>query len=102
MPLEPERPPTDPEGRPYFLWSEDMSEEEFRRVLQGERGRDLQALYTGRLLREARVAEVWWFLTPQDVADRWAAASPHLGRARLFWRGLLEAWHEAGRISWQP
>ena len=26
----------------------------------------------------------------------------HLGRARQFWHELLEAWREAGRVSWQP
>ena len=92
----------DSQGRPYFLWSEDMDDQEFRSVLRGDRGPDLQALYTGRLLREARMAEVWWYLRPQDVADRWTTASRHLGRARDFWAGLLEAWREAGRVSWQP
>lgn len=102
MPLQPAQPPLDERGRPYFLWSEDMGEDEFRSILRGEKGPELQALYTGRLLREARVAEVWWYLTPQEVAERWPTASRHLGRAREFWRGLLEAWNEAGRISWQP
>lgn len=101
MPLTPAPPPLDERGRPYFLWSEDLSDEDFRAILNGDRGPEQQALYTGRLLREARVAEVWWYLTPQEVADRWAAASRHLGRAREFWRDLLEAWSEAGRVSWQ-
>ena len=100
--LAPRKPPTDAFGRPYFLWSEDMTEDEFRRVLAGERGPAQQALYTGRLLREARLAEIWYYLTPQQVADRWQAATPHLGRMREFWLRLLEAWRDAGRVSWQP
>lgn len=102
MPLAPSPPPLDEQGRPYFLWSEDMSEDEFRRVLEGARGPQVQALYTGRLMREARVAEVWYYLTPQQVAERWPRVEPHLGRMRSFWAGLLEAWNEAGRVSWQP
>jgi len=101
MAVHPTPPPMDDQERPYFLWSENLRDEEFRAVLRGDRGPELQALYTGRLLREARVAEVWWYLTPQDVADRWVHVRPHLGRKRDFWAGLLEAWSEAGRISWQ-
>lgn len=101
MPLEPAPPPMDANGRPYFLWSEDLDDETFRSILQGGQGPELQALYTGRLLREARMAEVWWYLKPQDVADRWHATAGHLGRTRQYWLGLLEAWREAGRISWQ-
>ncbi|MGE0495289.1 MAG: hypothetical protein AB7S38_39145 [Vulcanimicrobiota bacterium] len=102
MALKAVPPRMDAQGRPYFLWSEDLSDEMFRSILRGDRGPELQALYTGRLLREARMAEVWWYLKPQDIADRWPEVARHLGRARQFWHELLEAWREAGRVSWQP
>lgn len=102
MPLAPKAPLCDENGRPYFLWSEDIDEDTFRRLIAGEEGSASQALYMGRLLREARVAEVWYYLKPQDVADHWTAICPHLGRMRQFWRSLLEAWSESGKISWQP
>ena len=89
-------------GRPYFLWSEDMTDAIFREVLSCQHGDALRNLYMGRLLREARVAEVWHYIRPQQIADNWAGISPHLGRLREFWRELLEAWSEAGKISWQP
>lgn len=102
MALQPKEPPKDPQGRPYFLWSEDMDEATFREVIAGQRGPELRAIYLGRLLREARVAEVWHYITPQDVADHWRAVSPHLGRMRDFWYELLEAWSGSHRISWHP
>lgn len=92
----------DVEGRPYFLWSEDMNDQKFREVLAGTEGRQEQSLYTARLLREARVAEVWAYLTPQDIADRWPNIKQHLGRMASFWETLLEAWRDAERVSWSP
>ena len=100
MPTLPVQPPLDAEGRPYFLWSEEMNDQRFRQVLAGSEGKETQFLYTARLLREARVAEVWAYLTPQDIADRWPSVKRHLGRMKLFWETLLEAWRDAERVSW--
>ena len=96
----PVNPPLDAQGRPYFLWSEEMNDQRFRRILAGAEGQEPQALYTARLLREARVAEVWAYLTPQDIADRWPKVKQHLGRMTSFWETLLEAWRDAERVSW--
>ncbi len=98
----PVQPPLDAQGRPYFLWSEEMNDQRFRRVLIGAEGHEQQTLYTARLLREARVAEVWAYLTPQDIADRWPSVKHHLGRMASFWENLLEAWRDAERVSWSP
>jgi hypothetical protein len=50
------------------------------------------------LMREARVDQVWQFLTPRQIADRFAQLSPMLGRRRPLWEYLLHAAHELGRI----
>ena len=102
MATPPVQPPLDSQGRPYFLWSEDVDDQRFREILAGSEGRQEQSLYTARLLREARVTEVWAYLTPQDIADRWPSINSHLGRMRAFWETLLEAWRDAERISWSP
>jgi len=100
MPTLPVQPPLDAQGRPYFLWSEDMNDQRFRQVLAGAEGQEAQTLLTARLLREARVAEAWAYLTPQDIADRWPSVEQHLGRITSFWETLLEAWRDAERASW--
>ncbi len=102
MATVPKAPPLDDQGRPYFLWSEDIDELGFRKILRGEVGADLRARYMARLLREARVAEVWYYLTPQEIADSWSELAPRLGRLTEFWRSLLESWNASGRISWKP
>jgi hypothetical protein len=50
------------------------------------------------LMREARVEQVWEFLTLQEVADRFSELSPMLGRRRPVWEHLIRAAHELGRL----
>ena len=89
----------DPQARPYFLWSEDMTVGELRAVLRGERGPFLQAVYMGRILREARMRDVWEFLTPQQIVEHWPQVTKHLGRRKRYWEFLLGVWREHGLIS---
>ena len=76
----------DDSARPYFLWSEEMSLGQLREILAGSQGDYLRWVYSGRILREARMAEVWQFFTPGWIARHWDHLSPHLGRRREFWR----------------
>lgn len=50
------------------------------------------------LMREARVDQVWQFLTLRQIADRFPQLSPMLGRRRSVWEHLLRAAHELGRL----
>ena len=50
------------------------------------------------LMREARVDEVWQFLSLRQVADLFPQLRPHLGRRGPLWDYLLRAAHELGRL----
>ncbi len=50
------------------------------------------------LMREARVEQVWRFLTLRQVADNFTQLSPMLGRRRPVWEHLLRSAHELGRL----
>lgn len=50
------------------------------------------------LMREARVDQVWQFLTLRQIADGFTRLSPMLGRRRPLWEHLLRAAHELGRL----
>ncbi len=50
------------------------------------------------IMREARVEEVWDFLRPQEIVERFDSLEPRLGRRRELWSYLLETWRELGRI----
>lgn len=89
---------SDPDARPYFLWSESFTVRDLREILAGGRGEYLQEVYLGRLLREARVHEVWQFITPADIVAHWDRLSLHLGKARPFWEYLLAIWEKHGLV----
>ena len=88
---------SDPEGRPYFLWDEDVTLREFKdRLRSADSATRLQAL--AKLLREARDIDVWHFVTPQDVADALPFLTRKLGRRQGFWSFLIEGWRRLGII----
>ncbi len=88
----------DPSAIPYFLWDEPMTAEEFRRRLNSASPAE-QARLLGKLLREARDTDVWTFVSPEEVWNKWPAIEVHLGRRRGFWEFLLGRWKREGLIG---
>lgn len=84
---------------PWFLWSEEMTAGELRQILAGEQGEYLQGVYLGRLLREARLKEIWEFLTPEDIQAHWPRLERHLGRKKPFWQFLMAIWKKHGLVA---
>ncbi len=80
-----------------FAWDRPETEATLRARLQSATGTEW--LRTAAwLMREARVEEVWRYLTLQEVADRFPELSPLLGRRQPVWEHLLRAARELGRI----
>jgi hypothetical protein len=88
----------DPSAIPYFLWDEPMTVSEFRQRLTTSSPSERTRLLA-KLLREARDTDVWKFISPQEVWQRWAELEPHLGRRRAFWEFILDRWHKEGLIG---
>lgn len=89
---------SDPQSKPYFLWSEDMSVAELREMLTGSHGRDLQLQYTARIMRECRIPEVWQFLTPLQIVEQFESLSARLGKSRRLWTYLIDTWQKQGLV----
>ena len=87
----------DPNGRPYFLWDEDVSVGELRQALAEGSEHERQRL-AGKLLREARDVDVWAFLTPAAVAALLPVLGRRLGRRERFWKFLIEGWRSDGLL----
>jgi hypothetical protein len=83
---------------PYFLWDEPMSvahlQERLRSASHPERIRLL-----GKILREARDTDVWYFTTPEEIRQLWPELSKHLGRRRPFWEFLFNRWQSEGYLA---
>jgi hypothetical protein len=84
--------------RPYFLWDVELGEDEFRERLRAA-DPDARAQWQACLLREARFADVWNYLTLQEVLRDWPHIERHLGRRRAFWTFLLEGWRQDGLLA---
>ena len=87
----------DPETRPWFLWDEDLSVRELRKIPATEshpRWIELAA----KVMREARDDQVWLFLPLSRVVARYQDIAPRLGRRKAFWDYLLQAWRGLGLI----
>ena len=87
-----------PQSIPYFLWDEPMTVAEFRERLQNASMSE-QTRLLAKLLREARDTDVWLFISPVEVWQRWPAVAPKLGRRRGFWEFLFSQWQKEGLIG---
>lgn len=88
----------DPQAIPYFLWDEPMTVVQFRERLRLASATE-QTRLLAKLLREARDTDVWLFISPAEVWQRWSAVAPQLGRRRSFWEFLLGHWHREGLLG---
>lgn len=82
---------------PYFSWDRALTAGQIKADLQTQSGRQWFQL-AAWIMREAAFADVWQFLQPRQVWKRFREIEPWLGRRRTFWRYILGAWHELGRV----
>jgi hypothetical protein len=87
---------TDAQGRPYFLWDESMTLDEFRERLR-DPDPDVRAYFLGKLMRQAKPDDVFTFVTLGELNEALQAVDPYLGRTRPFWHWLLEHWKMTDR-----
>jgi hypothetical protein len=81
----------DARGRPYFLWDEEMTLDEFRGKLR-DPDPDVRAYFLGKLMRQAKPDDVFSFITLRELDEQLSAVEPYLGKSRPFWLWLLEQW----------
>lgn len=82
---------------PYFAWDRSLTTAEIRHRLETAAGFDWVRL-AAWIMREAAFADVWQFLTPQEVWQRRHELEPFLGRRRDFWHYILSQWHALGKV----
>lgn len=80
-----------------IAWDRPETAESLRRRLAEVSGDDWLRTVAW-LMREARVEEVWRYVSLEQVAERFEDLCPLLGRRRAVWEHLLRAAHELERI----
>jgi hypothetical protein len=83
---------------PYFLWDEPMSVAQLHERLDSASHPERIRLL-GKILREARDTDVWYFTTPEEIRRLWPELSKHLGRRRPFWEFLINRWQSEGYLA---
>ena len=81
----------DANGRPYFLWDEDLTLELFRARLV-DADPEVRAYYVGKLMRQAKPDDVFTFVTLHEIKALYPLIVRYLGRSREFWSWLLGRW----------
>jgi hypothetical protein len=101
MPVLNPTPPehlVDAKGRPYFLWDDDMTLDEFRSRLRGG-DVEVRAYLTGKLMRQAKPDDVFQFVRLAELVELWPKLERYLGRSRPMWKWLLERWTEERDVA---
>ena len=89
---------SDPEAIPYFNWDAPVTNASVRHALR-EGTEDDKVYWIARILREARYADVWQYVSlRRDVLPRWERLRHQLGRQRAFWEFLITAWRDRALI----
>ena len=78
----------DPRGRPYFLWDQSITLEEFKALLQDE-DPEVRAYMMGKLMRQARPDDVFQFVTLDCICEHFSRLKRYLGDKLEFWTWLL-------------
>jgi hypothetical protein len=78
----------------YFLWDYDLTDEDVQRILYGED--ELEKVWmASRLLESARYADIWKYLTLEEVRILFPKLKLKLP-VRNAWKYALEVWSTPG------
>ena len=82
---------------PYFSWDRKSTVGAIKKRLATTSGFEWIRVVAW-IMREAAFADVWQFLNAKEVREHLVELEPFLGRKKDFWRYIMGAWHELGKI----
>lgn len=82
---------------PWFTWDAPIPADELREKLR-HADPAVRAQWQGLIMREARIPEVFDWLSLEEITRDFGQIERHLGRRRQFWRWLLEGWRRDGLL----
>lgn len=81
----------DRHGRPYFLWDNELTLDQFVEQLRtGDEGG--RSYLIAKLMRQAKPDDVFSFVRLSEIAGLWPRIHSRLGRTRAMWTWLLGEW----------
>lgn len=86
---------------PYFMWDERVSEAQLREELaHGTPARRIELM--AKIMRDARVADVWRYLRPEDIVAHRDELFARLGWHKPLWVFLCNGWIAHGLLAAEP
>lgn len=83
---------------PYFMWDYRYTVGQIREMLAtGEESKKIWLM--AKILRDARYADVWKFITLEDFLAYRERLLPRLGRERKFWEFMYTQWLAHGIVK---
>ncbi len=87
-----------PDEISYFSYDRNLTTDAIRSLLKRPGSREWLDV-AAWIMREAAFRDVWFFLSPAEVGRYLSLLEPHLGKQRAFWRYIIGAWRELGKIQ---
>lgn len=80
----------DAQGRPHFLWDNDLTLQELRSLLASNDEVE-RAYWMGVTMRQARPDDALSLVDEAEMRRLWRHVDPFLGKSRAFWTWYLAA-----------
>lgn len=79
---------------PYFIWNVDLSDEEVRAILAGQKGELEKAQMIAHIMQNARFEDIWKYLKLADLVSNWPLVQRMLWpkESRELWTWALQTW----------
>ena len=81
-------------ARPYFIWDADLTEEDVRAILAGQRGELEQVQMIAHIMQNARFEDIWKYLKLADIVKHWPLVYRMLWpqESKELWAWALRVW----------
>jgi hypothetical protein len=83
---------------PYFMWDYRYTVGQIKSVLT-EKNEEKKIWLMAKIMRDARYADVWKFISLQDFLKYRQRLMPRLGREKPFWEFLYSRWIKQGIVK---
>jgi len=83
---------------PYFMWDYRYSVGQIKSML-AESSETQRIWLMAKIMRDARYADVWKFISLQDFLNYRERLMPKLGREKTFWEFLYSRWVKQGIVN---
>ncbi len=82
--------------RPYYIWNADLTEQDVRAILAGQRGDLERVQMIAHIMQNARFEDIWKYVRLSDIVENWPLISRMLWpkESKELWAWALRVWDQ--------